>query len=307
MSKVDVAKAKTHKFQPITYTYKDTEVILYALGVGEGTNPTDDSQLKFVYENHPSFRALPTMGVLFPMDLMTQVISADGLSFNPMMLLHGEQRLELRKPIPTSGTLKSYGKITNVYDKGKGAVVILDCITKDQQNEEVCFNQITLFIRGIGGFGGDKGPAADLNQPPNRAPDAMVAEKTLPNHAALYRLTGDRNPLHMDPQMAAMGGFDKPILHGLCTFGYAGRAVLKHFCDNNPENFKSIKARFTKHVFPGETIVTEMWKISDNKVLFQCKVAERPDAGYTLSGGVAEFSGGNTSSSKTSTNQRAKL
>jgi 3-hydroxyacyl-CoA dehydrogenase/3a,7a,12a-trihydroxy-5b-cholest-24-enoyl-CoA hydratase len=150
----------------------------------------------------------------------------------------------------------------------------------------VVFNQFSVFIRGIGGFGGDKGPATDPNLPPKRVPDAVFSEKTSPNQALLYRLSGDVNPLHADPSMAAMGGFDRPILHGLCTFGYAGRAILKSFCNGDPSKMKSIRARFTKHVFPGDTIVTLMWK-ENSKVFFQCIVSERP--GYVLSGGCAEI------------------
>jgi 3-hydroxyacyl-CoA dehydrogenase/3a,7a,12a-trihydroxy-5b-cholest-24-enoyl-CoA hydratase len=205
------------------------------------------------------------------------LLSAPGVEINPMMILHGEQYIEIRKqPAPTGGKLTCKPKISSIYDKGKGALIEIEVETFDESGEVVHYNVFGTFVRGEGGFGGEKGPAAG-NEAPDRAPDKVVEMPTMPQQALLYRLSGDINPLHADPAFAGMAGFDKPILHGLCTFGHTGRAILKTYCDNDPEKLKSIKCRFTRHVFPGETIVTEMWDEGGGKILFQVRTKERPE------------------------------
>lgn len=200
-----------------------------------------------------------------------------GLTFNPMMLLHGETYLEIRKQPALSDTLSNKARVTSLYDKKSGAAVTVDVDTFDAKGDIVYFNSFTFFIRGLGGFGGPSGPAVppakiDI---PKRAADASQTEKTTLNQALLYRLSGDYNPLHADPDMAAVGGFSTPILHGLATFGFAGRAVLRHFCDSDPARMKAIKIRFSKPVFPGETLRTDMWLSAPDTVVFTTKVVER--------------------------------
>ncbi|MEO6420346.1 MAG: SCP2 sterol-binding domain-containing protein, partial [Polyangiaceae bacterium] len=200
---------------------------------------------------------------------------APGLNYGFERILHGEQYLELSRPLPTHARLKHKPKIKAIYDKGKNAVVVTAMTTTDAvTGEELAYNEFTSVIRGAGGWGGDRGPTVEANVAPDRAPDAVVEEKTHPNQALLYRLSGDINPLHADPSFAVGFGFQKPILHGLCSFGFATRAVINEFAGGDPRFFKSIKVRFAEVVFPGETLVTEMWKDGE-KITFRTKVKER--------------------------------
>lgn len=270
---IDVAKVQGVELPPLDYEFTPKEVILYALGVGAGADPED---LKFVYEN--GLVTLPTFGVIPPFPALLSLLGVEGMEINPVMVLHGEQYMEVRKhPLPTGGKLTTRPKVAHVYDKGKGALIEIDAETVDGSGEVVFFNTFGAFVRGEGGFGGEKGPAAG-NQPPERGPDRVVEMKTLPQQALIYRLSADINPLHADPQVASMAGYERPILHGLCTLGHACRAVIKEYCENDPSKFKSFKARFTRHVFPGEAIVTEMWDESDGRIVFRTKTAERGEA-----------------------------
>ncbi len=248
---------------PTTFEYDDRDVMLYAIGVGA-------TELDFVYER--SLKPLPSFAVIPAFPAMIGLSSA--VEINLVMLLHGEQSFRIHKPIPTKARLTTTGKVDGVYDKGKGALAIVETETRDESGEIVFSNRSGVFVRGAGGFGGERGPEAG-NNPPDRAPDKTVSYATAPNQAVIYRLSGDRNPLHIDPDFAKMAGYDRPILHGLCSFGHVCRAVLAEYCDNDTSRFIGLGVRFSGVVYPGDTITTEMWDEGDGKVIVQAKTQER--------------------------------
>lgn len=265
-----VKAAKQAKVEEGDYNFTERDVILYNLGVG-----ATEKDLDLVYEQNEDFKPLPTFGVI-PQFMASSGVNLEFLpNFSPMMLLHGEQYLAIKGPVPTEGQIVNKPQIIEVLDKGKAAAVTTLTRSYNKSTGDLIYeNQSTLFIRGSGGFNGkktgrDRGAASAPNKPPSRPADKVVAEKTVESQAALYRLSGDYNPLHIDPNFAAVGGFDKPILHGLCSYGIAGKHVFRSF-----GAIKDIKVRFTGHVFPGETLETSMWK-EGNKVIFVTKVLER--------------------------------
>jgi acyl dehydratase len=258
------------------YTWKDT--VLYALGVGAKLD-----ELDYLFEmNGP--KVLPTFAVVPSFAALVNVSSS--LGANPMMILHGEQKVTLHRPIPPSGTFTTVAEVTGIYDKGKGALVLVEARTTDDKNEPVFDNHFSTFIRGEGGFGGDRGPEALKADPPEgKAPDFAMTEKTLPEQALLYRLSGDLNPLHASPPFAKGAGFDRPILHGLCTYGHAGRAVLRHACGGDPKRLQSFAARFAGVVFPGDTLTTEGWQVEPGRWVIRTKTQ---DDRLVLSNSIAE-------------------
>ena len=191
------------------------------------------------------------------------------------MLVHGEEAITLHGPIPVAGEVETVGEITGIYDKGKGAVVEVTSVSTDTATGLPLFTVVmSAFIRGEGGWGGDRGPSGPRNVAPERAPDHEVTYATRPDQALLYRLSGDRNPLHSDPAFAAFGGFDRPILHGLCTYGFTGRALLHTLCGSDPARFTSMEGRFSSPVFPGEALTVKMWTTGDGEAIFQTAGAD---------------------------------
>ncbi|KAL6043134.1 hypothetical protein STEG23_019315, partial [Scotinomys teguina] len=273
----EFADAIGYRLPSCSCSYTELESIMYALGVGASVkNPKD---LKFVYEGSDDFSCLPTFGVIIAQksSMNGGLAEIPGLSINFAKLLHGEQYLELYKPLPPSGELKCETVIADVLDKGSGIVIVMD-VHSYSGKELICYNQFSFFVVGSGGFGG-KRTSEKLKAAvavPKRPPDAVLRDTTSLNQAALYRLSGDWNPLHIDPNFASIAGFEKPILHGLCSFGFSARHVLQQFADNDVSRFKAIKVRFAKPVYPGQTLQTEMWK-EGNRIHFQTKVQETGD------------------------------
>jgi acyl dehydratase len=195
-----------------------------------------------------------------------------GLDINFWMVLHGEQETILHRPLPTSGKVSNKRRISEIYDKGKAALIIMEIVSSDDEGP-LFTNRCSIFARGEGGFGGEPGPKAG-NKAPDRAPDVVAESKTLPNQALIYRLCGDKNPLHIDPEFASMGGFDKPILHGLSSYGVVCKAVVDSALDGDVTEVARYQVRFADVVFPGETVVTSVWR-EGNQLLIAAKTKER--------------------------------
>lgn len=275
---IDPARVIGYQFPTYETTHSAREVSLYALGIGAASDPTDQDELRFVYELHQEgFCVLPTFSTTLPFPLLTQLLEVPGLQIDPFRLLHGEHTLISHQPFPAEATLIHHACISQVYDKGKGALLLLDVETRTDTDDVLCLNQYRVFLRGLGGFGGERGPGSDVHQPPDREPDARYQQTTLPQQALLYRLAGDRNPLHADPVFAMLGGYERPILHGLATFGFAARAALKFGARNDPARLKQIEARFRRHVFPGETLETTLWRLSETQLILEMRVVERDE------------------------------
>lgn len=256
------------KSEPARRTWSSKDALIYALGVGAGaTDPLDELQFTTENTNGTPQRALPTIAVV--LGPMGGGFGAIG-SFNPAMLVHGEQGITIHQEIPVEGELEAVSEITAIYDKGKGAVVVSESTATLVSTGEPLFStRMSAYIRGEGGFGGDRGPSGTPNQAPERTPDHSITVQTRHDQALIYRLSGDRNPLHSDPSFAAMGGFDKPILHGLCTYGFTGRVLLRALCEGDPARFLGLDARFSSPVMPGEALTVKAWSDSDGTAVFQ--------------------------------------
>lgn len=253
--------------QKFSYTQKDA--ILYALGIGMGADPMDRKELAFVYER--DLKAVPTLASVVAWGAQPGM-----MSINFMMVVDGERDITFHKPLPISGDITADSRVLGVYDKGagKGAVIQNETVLKDGKGEKLATLVSSIFARGDGGFGGPSEGQPEPHKTPTRAPDQSVDIPTLPNQALLYRLSGDYNPLHADPDFAAQAGFPRPILHGMCTYGITCRAVLQTYAEYDPAKIKRHAARFSSPVFPGETITVDLWK-DGNEVSFEARVKSR--------------------------------
>jgi acyl dehydratase len=285
---IDPDKLMNWPFEPLEHDYDFRDTILYALGLGFGADPMDEAQLRFVFEE-PELLALPTMAVVLAYPGFWLRDPGSGVDW--VKILHGEQGLTLHAPLPAAGSLVATTKVTNILDKGadKGALIYTSrTITDRASGQALATVTATAFARGDGGFGGAAGPAPAPHPIPERAPDAVCDLPTLPQAALIYRLSGDLNPLHASPAVAKAAGFAAPILHGLCTYGVAGHAILKTQCGYDPAKLKSMALRFSAPVYPGETIRTEMWR-EDGVVAFRARALERDLV--VLNNGRAEVAG----------------
>jgi acyl dehydratase len=282
---IDYEKLINFQIPDVRQSRTTRDTMLYALSLGLGGDPTDSQELQYVFEK--DLVGLPTMAVVLcaPHAWLRQ--SGTGVGNK---IVHGGQRLTIHTKLPVEGDLLGVSKVKSVIDKGvgKGALVVTERkVYSEHTGELVASLESTSFCRGDGGFGGPSGPVESPHEMPAREPD-IVDERAIPLQAALiYRLNGDRNPLHADPEVARKAGFPRPILHGLCTFGYAGVALLRHCCHYDASQLKSMETRFSAPIMPGETLRTEIWR-DGNLVSFRALAMRERDA-VVLDNGRAEL------------------
>ena len=274
-----VARLLAARLASVEVRYDENDVALYALGIGAPNDPLDQDELRFVYEGSGlGFQVVPTFAACFGIGHLGELISDALAELNdlPWILLHGEQDMEFYRALPTSGALNVSLRVSNVYDKGSGMLIDIGCDSHTQAGEALTRAKYGIFIPGLGGYGGERGTNERVDLP-ERPPDCVHEEKTLESQALLYRLSGDLTPFHADPDAAEKAKFEKPILHGLCTYGFAARALLKWCCGNEASRLASISARFSHHVFPGETLRTEIWLLDKGQVRFRTWAVERDE------------------------------
>jgi len=254
------------------YAYTERDAMLYALAVGLGSNSLNEQELPFIYEKN--LRAVPTLATVIAWGAG---VSTDRLGVNQKLVLHGEEETIFHRTLAPSGAVLPESRVVEVYDKGKdkGAVILRRTVLRDEADgAPVATINRTIIARGDGGAGGSAGAPRAPHVVPERRPDATLSYETRPDQAALYRLCGDRNPLHVDPRMAQVAGFTAPILHGLCTYGMTCRAVLETYCDFDPSFIASHAVRFSSPVYPGETLKVDLWRDEDT-VSFEASVPQR--------------------------------
>lgn len=263
MSELDlsIVGKKTEPYV-LEYTWKD--VVLYALGIGAQAD-----ELPFIYENAPGgLKVFPSFCTI----VAGRFVVDFAKNYDRSRFLHGEERIRLYRPIPPEGKILAVGEVADIFDKGKAALIHFHVTGYTEGGEHIFDVEHSSFYRGAGGFGGDPGPKSiRLNPPEGVEPEFRIPYHVPENQAALYRLNGDPNPLHIDPEFAKRGGFETPILHGLCTYGYATRAIVQGPCEGDVSRFKEFKARFSNVVYPGETLTTEAWKEDGGRYIVQVR------------------------------------
>jgi acyl dehydratase len=269
-----------------TISWASKDALLYAVGIGAG-----QADLPFTTENtkdtpqvvFPTFAVVAGSGTASPgASAMSQIGS-----FNFALLVHGSQAITLHRPIPVAAEATTRDKVVAMYDKGKAAVVVVENEVVSADGEPLWNTRSSVFIRGEGGWGGERGPSGPQNEPPaDTAPSHEITLQTSPDQAFVYRLSGDRNPLHTDPSFAALGGFERPILHGLCTYGFTGRALLGALADHDVTRFHHVEGRFSSPVMPGDALTVRIWRTGDGEAVFTTSVGDR----VVIDQGLARFS-----------------
>jgi acyl dehydratase len=256
------------------YSYGDREVMLYAYGIGMGADPMDEKELAFV--NEASAIARPLKVVPTFASVAAWGASPGEMNLNRVMVVDGERDITFHRPLPVAEKLLVDSRVLAVFDKGKdkGAVIRHQTVLKNEKGEELATLVASRFARGDGGFGGPSDGQPEPHQVPSRAPDRSIDISTRPDQALIYRLCGDRNPLHSDPEFARRAGFPRPILHGMCTFGLTCRGILQTYADYDPAAFRQHAARFSSPVYPGETVTLDLWK-DGNVISFEARVKAR--------------------------------
>eukprot|EP00898_Chlorokybus_atmophyticus_P007605 jgi/Chlat1/7846/Chrsp66S00576 len=286
---MDPARAKAHEFPAVAYEWTERDVTLYALAVGAAAeDATDEQDLRLGYERAAGGQqVLPTLATLFAPLALEALARTPGLTFDPARLLHGEQELIVCTPylLRTSGHVNSRLKVTDLQDKGRHALVTFETESRDDETGElICVNRSTCVLRDAGGFATSSSKAGQPKiasqsktdqSSQDRPPDKVLKYRTTQAQALLYRLCGDMNPLHADPELAKRVGYERPILHGLCTFGVAARLIIRHCAAGDCQRLRQIQGRFTGHVYPGEVIVVAIWNLDQDRVAFRCSIEER--------------------------------
>jgi acyl dehydratase len=268
---IDRDKALSHEFPDGEGGWSRDDVILYHLGVGAGVPQTDSGELEYAYEKN--LKVLPSFPTVVRAGASANIFGTPGIEFNPALLLHGEQDVELHQPLPPEAKIRGSARIADIYDKGKAALLILEVAARNEADEPLYTNRMSLFLRGEGGFGGPSGPKVG-NEAPDREPDGIVESKTLPQQALLYRLNGDKNPLHCDPDFAKSAGFDIPIIHGLCSYGIVCKAIVDGVLGGDVTKVARYQARFRGVGYPGETYLTRYWRDGE-RILIEAHSKER--------------------------------
>ncbi|KLI09827.1 3-alpha,7-alpha,12-alpha-trihydroxy-5-beta-cholest-24-enoyl-CoA hydratase [Mycolicibacterium conceptionense] len=278
---IDLDKALGAELEPIEFSWTSSDIQLYHLGLGAGADPMSARELSYLVDDTP--QVLPTFGNVAVSFHMTEPpkVQFPGIDIELSKVLHASEAVSVPGPIPTSGTAKSVQRFTEIWDKGKAAVIVSESTVTDESGKVLWTTKRSIFARGEGGFGGERGPATS-NELPDRAPDVEISLPTLPQQALLYRLCGDRNPLHSDPAFAAAAGFERPILHGLCTYGIGCKAIVDNLLDGDVAQVASYGARFAGVVIPGETLQANIWK-EDGKFIGVLTAPSRDNA-VVLSG-----------------------